>query len=613
MNSRISWVVALVLGSLASVTAVGLVWGRLGKTGAAGSDQQPAQFAPIRHGSSDPASAIAARAPKSSAADTPDPAAGKPDVTLSREEREYLWQVEHHGLVLSRYGFSRLAQALRRNDPAELEALLADRFEGRVPESPRETRLETGALRVLRQQDSGLPPLKLKGFDFVARLFEDRKRFTRSPQVKFALMALAPQDRHRLDGPWEGTCQLRMWGEMGPSRPGEVLLYLRYRLPRPTESLLKGTGWLQSCSITQRQVSEAPQFLMREVASERGIRTENLHDNWKKGTKLESVSGGVYLCDYNRDGWLDMLLVDLSGNALYEGRPGGKMVDVTTKVKLPQTPQPAGAAIVDVDNDGWEDLILGSVLLRNEEGQAFRARGSVPGLGLSMNSSAIIADYDRDGLIDLFVTSLGQTKTASWIGGEGRSISGNALWHNDGDWHFTNVTDKSRATGGDRSTFSALWLDADEDGWPDLYVINEFGSGVLLVNGGDGTFREQSVEDAPGDFGSMGVSCGDYDNDGHIDLYVANMYSKAGNRVIGNLWPGTYPDAILAKLRSLTMGSQIHRNLGGLKFDRVGRRLQVADVGWSYGPAMIDLNNDGWLDLYATCGFMSQSRDDPDG
>ncbi len=175
------------------------------------------------------------------------------------------------------------------------------------------------------------------------------------------------------------------------------------------------------------------------------------------------------------------------------------------------------------------------------------------------------------------------------------------------------MTESSGASGGNRSTFTAVWLDADEDGWPDLYVINEFGRGVLLVNRTDGTFRESSIEDDPGDFGSMGVTAGDYDNDGHIDIYVGNMYSKAGNRVMGNLWPGSYPEPIMAKLRSFTHGSQLHHNLGKLKFERIGRELQVADVGWAYGPAMADLNNDGWLDIYATCGFISRSRDDPDG
>jgi hypothetical protein len=576
--------------------------------------ESPAQLNPMMIRASDPAAGLDSRVkapsplpPSNGSRPTPD------QVPLAQGEREYLWQIEHHGLLLSRHGFSRLAQALRRNDQASFEALLADEFEGWFPDQPRETVLETPHVRVLRQQDSGHTSAPLDRSGFVARLFADRAKFSRSPQIKLALMALAPVDRKNLGGLWEGTCQLRMWGEAGPGRPAEVLCYLRYRLSRPTEAVLKGQGWLRSGVVTLRQVSEAPQFLFREVAAERGIATERLHDNWKKGATLETFSGGVYLCDFNRDGCLDLLLIDFSGNTLYEGKPDGTMRDATDRVGLPQSSRLEGAAVADLDNDGWEDLVLGASVYQNEQGKRFRNRGPIPGLNLGSGSSLIVADYDRDGKLDFFVTALGKMKAASWVGGEGKSVSGNSLWHNDGGWHFSNMTKSSGATGGDRSTFTAVWLDADEDGWPDLYVANEFGRGVLLVNRRDGTFREQMVEPEPGDFGTMGLACGDYDNDGHIDIYAGNMYSKAGNRVIGNLAPGSYPEPVLARLRALTLGSQVHRNRGGLKFEQVGRGLLVADVGWAYGPVMVDLNNDGWLDLYATCGFISQSRDDPDG
>jgi hypothetical protein len=91
------------------------------------------------------------------------------------------------------------------------------------------------------------------------------------------------------------------------------------------------------------------------------------------------------------------------------------------------------------------------------------------------------------------------------------------------------------------------------------------------------------------------------------------MYSKAGMRVIGNLKPGTYPENVMARLRTLVSGSQLHRNQGGLKFEQKGKEWQVADCGWAYGAALIDLDNDGWLDLYATAGFISRDRTKPDG
>jgi hypothetical protein len=225
----------------------------------------------------------------------------------------------------------------------------------------------------------------------------------------------------------------------------------------------------------------------------------------------------------------------------------------------------------------------------------------------------VIADYDRDGRLDLYVTRHGKTKTDSWIEGRRGGADGNHLWRNLGNWRFENVTERSGAGGDRRSCFTAAWLDANNDSWPDLYVPNEFGSGILLLNQRDGTFRECSLGEGPGDFGTMGLAVGDIDNDGNIDIYAANMYSKAGNRVIGNLKSDAYPPEVMGRLRSLVAGSQLHLNRGGLRFEPAGPRFQVAAVGWAYGATLVDLDNDGWLDLYATAGYISKSRDEPDG
>jgi hypothetical protein len=215
--------------------------------------------------------------------------------------------------------------------------------------------------------------------------------------------------------------------------------------------------------------------------------------------------------------------------------------------------------------------------------------------------------------MDLYVTVSGGARRDSWLGGKSGERHGNQLWRNKGNWQFEDVTKASGASGGQRSTFSAAWLDANNDGWPDLYVINEFGNGVLLLNNKDGTFREHQLAEGPNDFGTMGLAVGDIDNDGNIDIYCANMYSKAGSRVIGNLKPGSYPEPIMATMRQFVAGSQLWRNKGNLQFEKLGQRCQVAAVGWAYGAALVDLDNDGWLDLYATAGFMSSSRTEPDG
>lgn len=544
-----------------------------------------------------------------------------PDLTLPKTEREYLWQIEHHGNLLSRYGFGALADALKRGDTAALTALLAADFVGWKPSQPREVLLENDLAAILRQEDTGLKPLRLNAEEFAAKLLEYRRLFPQPPQVKLALMGLSPDQRDKLDGLWSGTCQLRMWGETSPGQPAEIVLYLQYHLPRPIQERLAQKGWLHECRIQQSQQAKAPHFLLREATRERGIDPQRFHDNWrsKDSSMFEAITGGVYLCDYDRDGILDMLVMDITGYVLYHGRPGGKFEDATLPMGLLGImPMQSGPKLLvtfaDFDGDGWEDLLLDDHLYRNDSGRRFVDVTARTNLYLPPDANGIaVADFDRDGRIDLYVTRPGQGKTDSWIEGKSGNPDGNHLWRNKGNWQFEDVTEASGAGGDRRSTFTATWFDADNDGWPDLYVINEFGNGVLLHNQGNGTFREKMLVSGAGDFGSMGLTCGDIDNDGRMDLYIANMYSKAGNRVIGNLRPDTYTPDIMARLRSLVAGSQLYLNRGDLRFEPVGPKYQVAGVGWAYGPALIDLDNDGWLDIYATCGYVSKSRNEPDG
>src|SRR6185503_13866787 len=168
----------------------------------------------------------------------------------------------------------------------------------------------------------------------------------------------------------------------------------------------------------------------------------------------------------------------------------------------------------------------------------------------------------------------------SWIDGPGGP--GNQLWRNLGHWKFEEVSEKANAQAGRRSCFSAAWLDANNDTWPDIYVINEFGGGILLLNNTNGTFKEMPLLDDVGDFGSMGMAVGDYNNDGNIDVYTANMYSKAGRRIFENLSPGTFPPDTWAKIKRFVTGSELYKNVGNLKFERVGNKARVHAVGWAY-------------------------------
>jgi hypothetical protein len=544
--------------------------------------------------------------------------------TLSEAAREYLWDIEHHGNILNVHGFKRFAAALRDADAHAITALLASDFIGELPVEPRETSVRDDHLNILRREDSGRTPKRVSRGEFVAQLLEYRRSFTdKPPNVQFVLKTLLPKLSGDTDGAWEGLAQLRLHGESSSGKPCEIMIILSYEVVRPAKAALARPGWFRAAGLRQSLVAHASHYLMAEVAQQRGLNPALFHDNWLEDPKSASsqmiATGGVFVCDFDRDGILDVLITDVNRYALYRGQPDGQFVDVTADVGLPTTPANVNmlsgvACWIDIDGDGWEDLILAGNVYRNVGGKKFEDYTHRTNLRLPSDIiSLVVADYDRDGKLDLYATRLGSGSARSWLDGRSGPDAGNRLYHNEGGWQFEDVTGKSGASGGFRSCFTAAWLDANNDGWPDLHVINEFGDGVLLENRGDGTFREHALGSGPVDFGTMGVAAGDVDNDGNIDLYCANMYSKAGSRIIGNLPSGAYDRELTARLRRFVAGSQLHLNKGGFHFDQVGEKMQVHAVGWAYGPVLADLDNDGWLDIYATSGQISRDRDKPDG
>jgi FG-GAP-like repeat len=404
--------------------------------------------------------------------------------SLPEEDRKAIWYIEHQGLVLKKRGFSSLKSAMRNGDKAALLKLLAADFEGQALNQPREIALNSSYVKASRQEEAGDQPRQpLTGAEFVERLLEYRRRFVATPELELALMTLSPQAPDNAMSPWKGEVQLRMWGGAGVEKEGraEVLLSLQFRTANPSEETLSAGRWLHGCALRQTAVSEAPRFLLKDVTAQRGIDTGLFHDNWTRGPKpLETVTGGVYLTDFDRDGCLDMLIVDLNRIVLYKGMPDGRFVDVTAKVGLPLTPEPKSitAAVIDLDGDGWEDLIIGRRIFTNvsdgKGGRRFDDSTVMTNLQIPTTASAIIPiDYDRDGRMDLYVTRSGQLKASSWVDGKG--VGGGQLWRNTGKGLiFEEVTAKSGASAGQRSVFSAVCLDADNDGWPDLFATCGF-------------------------------------------------------------------------------------------------------------------------------------------
>ena len=544
-------------------------------------------------------------------------------LALPEKEALYLQDAEHlGGFVLGDLSFPLIAAALKTRDQEGLAAFFSEEFRGEIF-AAQGGRAETLGFAELRTWQEGRDPRQdMNREEFVAQLLKWRDEFSNLSAVGVKVMLMRPETRGSFDGPWVGSFKLRLAGRDRQDRAVERIVRFQCRLTGLAEDQPEQRGWLAECRAYRGRYSRSSQQLLEPMIEQTGIDVSRLHDNWKRQDKknLPFLTGGTYLVDFDQDGKLDVLVTDLGGLALYRGQGAGRFTNVTLQVELPplsapSEPPPLGAVFADFNGDGFPDLLLGHRLYRNVEGKRFEPLlvGRDTNLQLDQAASQFaVADFDRDGRVDLYVVGLadGSPEGQPWIGrNEGNR---NQLWHNQGDWQFEDVTQASGTQGQGGPTFAAVWLDANEDDYPDLMTSCETGINDYLINQKDGTFKQSELPDIYGGF-SMGISSGDIDNDGRPDVYVANMYSKAGERIVDNLKRGVYPDKIDAQMRDFVSGNELYHNLGKGRYERIGARTGVADVGWAYGPGFVDLDNDGWLDLYAPVGFQSVTPERPDG
>ena len=568
---------------------------------------------------------------------------------ISDEGRAYIWNAENRANALKEHGFSRMAAAFSGYDVEGLVQFFSPGCNGSLPDRNRGRAFRAGHLAV-RDEVPGDPAAEVGRYQ-VANWFIGRVRELAEPgqgelKVRTHVITLSPVRQENPEGEWEGTGKFEVFAEQGSGERGELVFFFEFRVEALNQERFAKPGWIEFIKVTRVLLGTVEDPLMREVSAERGIRNALFWDNWKMPRERRGMnSGGVYLCDFNNDGLHDVFVTDIRGSRFFVGEPGGMLRDTTSALGIRGQLGGGFAAFVDLDGDGWEDLIHGIAhhpegyrLYRNLNGRFFQditERTNLPSFFLGMNplearskprgqvleevqvkpTGLALADYDLDGRVDLYVTrgAGGSFKSGSWIDGKSGKVANNQLLRNLGEWQFEDVTNGSPLDGGTRSTSNAVWFHANDDLRPDLYVIDEFGDGLLLVNGKGGDFEGVDLNDRPTDFGSMGMTAGDINNDGHSDLYIAEMYSKAGQRVMENILPGEYDDDVVRKLKRLVDGSQLYLGQGGGGFNGVGISMGVHAVGWAWGPCLADLNNDGWLDLYATAGFISQERGKPDG
>lgn len=333
------------------------------------------------------------------------------------------------------------------------------------------------------------------------------------------------------------------------------------------------------------------------------------------------VSSGSAVADINCDGLQDIALLSASRLALYRNRGDRTFEPVSAQTGLPTHVDVAGTGLVffDADNDGDPDLwvcgIHGDRFFENRDCSFFVdatvGAGNKP---TRWSSMPIVADYDRDGYLDVYVVRMGDHETSApkpnW---DARNGVPDTLYRNNGDGTFTDVTAPAGITAKGWGLAGA-WGDYNNDGYPDLYVGNEFGTNILYRNERDGTFTDVTGEAGVEDRGAaMGVAWADYDNDGDLDLFVSNMYANSRWALFHPEFPPPVPWYFswvpLARVHEitdeLTRGSTLLRNNSDGTFTDVSSAAGVRDTQWAWGAEFLDYDNDGWLDLWVTNGMVS--------
>jgi hypothetical protein len=341
--------------------------------------------------------------------------------------------------------------------------------------------------------------------------------------------------------------------------------------------------------------------------------------------------------DNNNDGLCDLFIPDGVESKLYRNRGDGTFEDVTEQAGLAGLDGVSVALFADYDNDGYKDLFVSRTfkpnqLFHNNGDGTFTDVTAQSGLGEdSCTTVAAWADYDNDGYLDLYVGRYMDPRKDIPTTFYARNGEPNQLYHNNGDGTFSNVTE--RAGVGDKGLcLGAVWGDFNDDGHPDLYVVNDFGRKTLYHNNGDGTFKDITVKSKTLAYGAgMSASFVDYDNDGRFDFYVTHIRSEHSwfaeaptvrRYMLRSLTQGTWKTdmplyveimrqsglGFVGVFRQMASGNTLLRNKGDGTFEDVTLKAHANPLGWFWGAAFADFDNDGWQDAYAANGWVYNSK-----
>jgi len=548
---------------------------------------------------------------------------------LDEAKQKQIWDAEHITFLVEAHLCKPFHTQLKDKRWEDFGKWFRDDFQGEVFEvEPGDERRQGIVSEKSIKPGSRLRPVDAAGLE--AYLLEGIKDFAKVDRARLRILHIHAEGEG--DTIWNTEMLLAVVGETAGGSPiqrvskHDVQFVVKDKEGFKEE--IQNAPTIRRWVTTSAKVRHSESRFLEEITSAVGLDRLPINDNWKlPKEEAQQYRFKMAVADFDRDGFLDIAAApDSLEPVLLRSVEGKKFEFVADRMGLePFDYDETGfmnllAAWIDYDNDGYPDLIMGNRLYHNEAGKRFTDVTAKSGLRIMRDpNGCVVADYDCDGHLDLYVLNqvpkqenLGANMP--WVGDTEHGAE-NQLWRNRGDGVFEDVTAKAGVGGGKRESFAAAWLFHDEDRFPDLYVANDFGENVLFRNRGDGTFEDVTKDSGAGDYAtSMGVTSGDLNNDGRPEIYVANMYSKMGRRIIAYVNESDYPEGIYEQIKGSCAGNRLYMAGGeGERYVEQGEGMGVDAVGWAYAPAMVDLDNDGWLDLYATTGFMSFERHKPDG
>ena len=330
---------------------------------------------------------------------------------------------------------------------------------------------------------------------------------------------------------------------------------------------------------------------------------------------------GLALGDINGDGLEDLYLCQQGGlpNRLFIQEPDGGLKDFTQESNTGWLDYCSAALLLDFDNDGDSDLIISQdfqiILMENNGSAVFSDKGRLPTRAQTFSLSA--SDYDLDGDLDFFACGYNPSADREQTGTMGEPMpyhdaqngGENILFQNQGNWTFEDVTNSVGLNqNNNRFSFAAAWVDFDNDGDLDLYVANDYGRNNLYEND-DFSFRDIAAEAGVEDMSAgMSTSWADANRDGALDLYVSNMFSAAGNRITfqRQFKSDINDDGLKSAFQRHARGNSLFfGSIEGQPFTDVTMDMGVSMGRWAWGSRFADLNNDGWEDIVVANGFIS--------